>query len=202
MLVAVLAVFVFLNNLGADSLWERRNPYFANMFWDTRARRVGDTLTILLNEATLFNGMDMRMDQKDTKALANVTLTANYAAGKRTTRSFTGTFNPEVDSSRSLKGTGNYTTNRTLTDRMSVVVIGVEPNGNLLIEGYRTRVIANEERMMRVSGIVRPVDIGVANTVLSQFVANFTVEYIGHGPESSYTNPGWLGRFMNKVWPF
>jgi flagellar L-ring protein precursor FlgH len=202
MLVAVVGLFVLFNNVGADSLWERRNPYFANMFWDTRARRVGDVLTILLNESTLFDGRDTRMLEKDTKAQANVNLAMSYTAGKATTRNFQGNFSPEVDSLRQLNGKGNYTSNRTLTDRMSVVVIAVEPNGNLVIEGYRTRVIANEERTMRVSGIVKPTDIGFSNTVLSQFIANFTVEYIGKGPESSYTNNGWLGRCMNKLWPF
>jgi len=56
MLIAVVGVFVGLNHVGADSLWERRNPYYSNMFWDTKARRVGDVVTIVLNETTNFAG--------------------------------------------------------------------------------------------------------------------------------------------------
>ena len=45
-------------------------------------------------------------------------------------------------------------------------------------------------------------DIGAGNTVQSSFIADFDVNYTGRGPESSYTNQGWLGRVMNKVWPY
>lgn len=202
MLIAVVGVFVCLNHAGADSLWERRNPYYANLFWDTKARRVGDVVTILLNETTNFDGREDRTLKKNTNAQADLNLNTNYSAGKLTSRNFQGTLKGSATSARELDGTSNYRSNRALTDNMAVQVIQVLPNGNLIIEGFRTRVVAGEERTIRVSGIIRPDNIGPDDTVLSQFIANFTVEYFGKGPETSYTTNGWLGRFVNKVWPF
>ncbi len=202
MLIAVVSLFVGLNQVGADSLWERRNPYFASMNWDTKARRLGDVVTIVLSETTTFDGREDRKLKKDTKNNVGAQLSGAFNSGKNTARSFSGNFASNVTSDRELNGTSDYRSERTLNDRMTVRVVGVEPNGNLVVEGFRTRVVANEERTMRVSGIVRPTDIGANNTVQSQFIANFTVEYMGRGPETSYTNNGWLGRVMNRVWPF
>ena len=85
---------------------------------------------------------------------------------------------------------------------MTVTVVGVLPNGNLVVEGRRCRVITHETRVLVVSGVVRPLDIGPYNTVQSSFIADFQVVYEGKGPESSFTNQGWLGKIVNYVWPF
>jgi flagellar L-ring protein precursor FlgH len=201
MLLAVIGLFIGINSVGADSLWERRNPYYANLFWDTKARRVGDTVTIVLNETTNFQGQETRTLKKNTINSANAKLDMNYAAGSKK-RAFNGAFNESVNSDRELNGTSNYQSNRNLIDNMAVQVIRVLPNGNLVVEGFRTRVVQGEERTIRLSGIIRPNDIGVNNTVQSQFIGNFTMEYFGKGIETSYTSNGWLGRIMNKLWPF
>jgi flagellar L-ring protein precursor FlgH len=202
MLLAVVGVFVFLNNVGADSLWERRNPYYANMFWDTKARRVGDVVTIVLVETTNFQGQETRTLKKNTINNANAAMNGTWKQGSTINHSFAGTFGSNWTSDRELNGTSNLQSNRALTDNMAVQVIQVMANGNLVVEGFRTRVIQGEERTIRVSGIIRPNDIGVNNTVQSQFVGNLTLEYFGKGIESSYTANGWFGRIMNRLWPF
>jgi len=201
MLLAVVGVFVFLNHAGADSLWDRRNPYFANMTWDTRARRVGDVVTIVLNETTNFQGQETRTLKKNTITSANTALSGTATGGAKT-RSFSAAFSGNGNSDRELNGTSNYQSNRNLVDNMAVQVIKVLPNNNLVIEGFRTRVVSGEERTIRVSGIIRPNDVGANDSVQSQYIANFTVEYFGKGQETSYMNNGWLGRAMNKLWPF
>jgi flagellar L-ring protein precursor FlgH len=202
MLIAVVGVFVFLNNVGADSLWERRNPYYANMFWDTKARRGGDVVTIILNETTNFTGQETRTLKKNTINSADAAMSGNFAEGKRLSHSFSGGLVSKWNSDRELNGTSNLQSNRNLVDNMAVQVIEVMPNGNLVVEGFRTRVVLGEQRTIRVSGIIRPDNIGVNDTVQSQFVANFTMEYYGKGIETSYINHGWLGRIMNKLWPY
>ena len=118
-------------------------------------------------------------------------------------RKFAGEVDTLFNSQRSLDGSANTSIDRKLADRMTVVVVNVLPNGLLVVEGRRSRVISSkEERTLVVTGIVRPLDIGPGNMIQSQFVADFTVCYEGHGPESSFTNHGWLGTIMNKIWPF
>jgi flagellar L-ring protein precursor FlgH len=202
MLIVVISLYTCASSASADSLWERRDPYFSSMMWDTKARRVGDVLTILLTETTTFDGREERDLKKETSNNFATKMAGLFTAGSNLKRSFSGNLSTDFTSNRELNGRSDYRSERTLNDRMAVRVVGVEPNGNLMIEGFRTRVVANEERTMRISGVVRPTDIGANNTVLSQYIANFTVEYLGRGPESSYTNNGWLGRIVNRVWPF
>jgi len=203
MLLAIVGLIVVLNSVRADSLWERRNPYFAsNLYWDLNARRVGDVVTIILNETTNFQGQETRTLKKGTIASSKTSLDMNYAAGKSTTRNFSGALNGNATSDRELNGTSNLQSNRNLVDNMAVQVIEVMPNGNLVVEGFRTRVVLGEQRTIRVSGIIKPENIGVNDAIQSQYVANFTMEYFGKGIETTYINHGWLGLIMNKVWPY
>src|SRR5205823_962192 len=117
-------------------------------------------------------------------------------------RSGNATMSLEADSSRNAQSKAEYKSDRRYFDRISVVVIDVMPNGNLVIEGLKRLHIAGEEKTIRVSGIVRPVDIGGENAVDSAFIADLQLIYTGRGQESSYINNGWLGKIMNHLWPF
>ncbi len=202
MLLAVPGVIVCLPAARADSLWDRRNPYYADMMWDKTARRVGDVLTITLNETTNFQGQETRTLKKNTVNQATAAMSGNFAEGKTLSHNFSGNLSSAWNSDRQLNGTSNLQSNRNLVDNMAVQVVEVMPNGNLVVEGFRTRVVLGEQRTIRVSGIVRPDNVGPNNLVQSQYVANFTMEYFGKGIETSYINHGWLGRIMNKVWPY
>ena len=186
----------------ADSIWDRRDPGTAYLFSDTRARQVGDLLTIVVSETTEFEGMEKRELDKQTLTSTAVNVGANAAAGQAMKRTYTGSLNGQTTSERQLNGKANNTIDRRFTDRMTVTVVDVTPSGNLVIEGSRTRVVQREVRTLKVRGVVRPLDIGPANTVQSQFIADFEVSYVGHGGDTSSTNHGWLGRAMNYLWPF
>jgi flagellar L-ring protein precursor FlgH len=186
----------------AQSLWERRDPQAAYLFQDTNARRPGDLLTIVVNESTEFEGMDKKELDKQTAASASLNLKGDYSVGKLTSRNFAGAFDGSGASQRKFDGKANNTIDRKFLDRMTVTVVGVLPNGNLVIEGRRCHVVTNETRVLIVNGVVRPLDIGPYNTIQSQFIADFHVAYDGKGPESSYTNHGWFGKVMNCLWPF
>lgn len=185
-----------------DSIWARRDPKLGYLFQDYRARQVGDVLTIVVNEITEFEGQEKREMQKQTQTGTTLSFKGNTSAGAALARKFTADFEGDVGSNRKFDGKANSTIDRKFTDRMSVVVVGVMPNGNLMIEGVRQRVVSREVRMLRVTGIVRPADIGPNNTVQSQYIGNFSVFYEGRGPDTNYTNQGWGGRIFNAIWPF
>ncbi len=185
----------------AQTIWDRRDPNMANLFKDYRARSVGDILTISIEESTGFEGQEKREMDKKTGATATVGGKGSSSALGQTLRSFAYDLDLQSASQRKFDGKANSTIDRKFTDRLSVVVIGVTPNGNLVVEGCKQRMIAREMRTLRIYGLVRPADIGPANIVQSQFVADLRVVYEGRGPESSYTNQGWGGRIFNKVWP-
>ena len=185
----------------ADSIWQRREPRSAYLFVDERARRVGDVLTVQIQEETDIGHKDQRNLSKDSNASAVFTFKGSTTGGK-SSRSGTFDFEPSGSSQRGFDGSSAYTVGRTFVDTMSVMVIDVFPNGNLVVEGFRRQTVSGDVRMMRVSGVVRPDDISLTNVVLSPSITNLQIEYIGNGPEMRFVNQGYLGKLMNFVWPF
>jgi flagellar L-ring protein FlgH len=196
--LAVLASIGVAAPIGrADSIWDRRDPRYAYLFQDNRARNIGDMVTIAIAENTVANEQDQRTMSKTTSATAALQFGASGGGTG-------GTANPIINSSSSRQFNGNaqLTSNRVFTDQMAAVVVDMLPNGNLVIEGYRSRVVAGEERVLRVTGIVRQPDILIGNIVPSNLVANFRISYLGRGPESRFANQNYIGRIFNRLWPF
>lgn len=199
--VALCANAFFVGVASADDIWDRRDHRAAHLFIDDRARRVGDNLTVIIVEATDIANSDARKMAKATKAGGIFNFKGSTQAGK-TSRDGVLNFDTSGSSNRTFDGSSNYTTDQKLQDKVTVTVIDVLPNGNLVIEGFRRRLISGEDRVIRLSGVVRPNDIGGSNTVLSQSIANFQVTYTGKGPESKFSNQGYLSKALNVLWPF
>jgi flagellar L-ring protein precursor FlgH len=62
-------------------------------------------------------------------------------------------------------------------------------------------VVGGEERVLRITGVVRPADITTANTILSGNISNFRISYTGRGTSSEFTQQSWFGRLLNNIWP-
>ncbi|MER3415382.1 MAG: hypothetical protein C4297_04100 [Gemmataceae bacterium] len=184
-----------------ESLWKKRTPQAAFLFTDTRARSVGDVLTIVVSETTGIDQREERDMEKKTKTGAVFNLKGK-SNGNVASRKVDANLDVLQTSDRKFEGKSEFSSDRKMLDRMTVVVVDVLPNGNLVIEGYRRRIISGEERTLRVTGMVRPQDIGANNIVQSQFIANLQLTYEGYGNESSFTGQGWMGRFVNFLWPF
>ena len=188
--------------LPAQTLWDRRDAGVTEMFHDYRARRVGDVLTVLIEETT-------GSDAQEQRSLAKATTASGTTSGDWSASTIGQIFKGlgfQVDfansSNRTFDGKNNSTIARTFTDKMTFVVIDVLPNGNLVVQGCRQRMITRELRTLRLTGIVRPADIGQNNVVQSHFIGNLYISYEGRGPESTATNQNWGGRIFNKIWPY
>ena len=184
----------------ADSIWERRDPRYAFLFQDNRARAVGDVLTVVVTETTIAAEQDARALNRTTAGSGSVTFLGTGAPGADPTGTVVNF--PTQTTTRSFTGTATLNTNRTFTDQLAVTVVDIMPNGNLVIEGYRSRVVQGEERVLRVTGVVRQQDVAVGNVVASGNVANFRVSYLGRGPATRMTKQGFVGRLVNAINPF
>ena len=184
----------------ADSIWERREQRSAFLFVDNRARRVGDLLTVTVKESTGAKNNEERTLDKGTSAAGKMDFSGKTGSDGAS-RSATAAVSAKQSSDRSFQGSAGYESDRLLVDQMTVTVTDVLPNGNLVIEGYRKRVVSNETRLLRVTGIVRPNDIEGPNVIESKYIANFNLVYEVAGVETRFTNQGWLGRATNRIWP-
>jgi flagellar L-ring protein precursor FlgH len=200
-ILALTLTVAFPPLLPAQTLWDRRDPNVSEMFTDLRARRVGDVLTVLIEETTGSDSQEKREMGKATNATSSTSGSGSTSALGQALRSFGFGLDLANSSNRTFDSKANSTIDRKFTDRMSFVVIDVQPNGNLVVQGCRQRMITREMRTLRLTGIVRPADIGPNNIVQSFYIANLYISYEGRGPESTSTNQNWGGRVFNKLWP-
>ena len=105
-----------------------------------------------------------------------------------------------LESEREFVGDGSVTQNRTVETRITAMVVDVQPNGNLIIEGRRSVQVDDEVKRVVISGVVRPGDVTGANTVLSENVAHATIRIEGDGPVHRATNRGLLGEIFDTIW--
>jgi flagellar L-ring protein precursor FlgH len=171
----------------ADSLWKASSQ--ASLFTDKKARKVGDLITIVINEtATSSQQANTSVSKKaDNKVGPGVgpILKLIPALG------FGG------DSSHAAQGSTSRSTN--LTARISAKVIEVKPNGNLVIEGTRNITTSNDTQIMKLTGLVRQEDVQPDNTALSSAIADAKIDYTGKGPISEKQKPGFITRVLKSL---
>ncbi len=199
--VSSVASLLLVKSGQADSIWDRRDQRSGYLFMDNRARRVGDLLTVVVREVTGASNSEARKMDKSSAESGKFNFSGKTSANG-TSRDAAAEFNSNRSSDRTFNGKSEYDNDRKFLDQMTVTVVDVMPNGNLMIEGYRKRVVSDETRLLRISGVVRANDVDLKNSVESRLIANFNVSYEGKGVESRFTNQGWLGRIGNKVWPW
>lgn len=185
----------------AEALWKRQQPEQGLLFYDTQARRVGDLLTVEVREDSNVKNQDNRGLGKKTSAKGLFKFGAKSDGGFSTQASES-ELDSELQSNRTFDGKSSFRSQRAFNDRVTVTVIDVLPNGNLVFRGCRKIHIEGDQRTLVVTGVVRPQDVSPDNTVNSRLVADLHMNYEGHGGEEGFIRQGWLGRAANKVWPF
>lgn len=165
------------------------------LFPDPRAHRVGDILTIGLVENTQASKKTSTKTSKSNKAdLAAPSLFGRAATLSGKPLSF------GLGADRSFDGNGESSQSNNLSGQITVTVAERLANGNLIVRGEKWLTINQGQELVRISGIVRPQDIGQDNVVLSTRVANANIAYTGRGTLADANTQGWLGRFFNSPW--
>ena len=196
-----LVILPSADNAQAQSLFERRSAARVDMFADKTARHRGDVLTVIVNESTDVENRDERSMDKGGQASVGSDLAYGLGGGLGGANG-TGNLQHSSSSTRSFDGSGELSIERRFLDRFSVVVVDVLPNGNLLVEGERNIFVQDDIRTLKLTGIVRPFDLLPGNAVPSHLIANLGLRLQGGGTTDSFTNQGWLGRRLNRNWPF
>ncbi|MFW6133277.1 MAG: flagellar basal body L-ring protein FlgH, partial [Planctomycetota bacterium] len=176
-----------------------------SIYTDDTARNVGDILTITIDEKTkIANDTSREMDKSEKRSaeMGGTLDPANLVAEVgRHIFDF-----PKVDFSSDagseFTGNAGYDTDRSMTDKISVVVEDVLPNDNLVVLGTRTRTVDGGTQVIQASGIVRPSDVSIDNDVDSTRVADFRIVFTNAGQEDDFVDPGWLARLANALSPY
>jgi flagellar L-ring protein precursor FlgH len=175
------------------------------LFQDVRARHVGDTVTVVLMEKTNAAKSASTNTKKDNNiAIDNPTLFGNPVSFNLNPISgATRTLENNLSSSKKFGGEGDSAQSNELSGSITATVIKVLPNGYLKIRGEKQISINTGDEYIRITGIVRPVDIQSNNSISSTMVANAEISYGGKGVIADANDMGWLSKFFNsKWWPF
>ncbi len=183
----------------AASIWARRTQTSKPLYADDKANQIGDLLTIVISEDHKVDNKVKRDLSRDSSRKLGVganDISIEHVMPK------VPEVNVDLQSSKSLQGKSDYKDERSIEDSITVVVMDIHPNGNLVVIGTRSRDVNKDKQIIQVSGIVRPSDIQFGNLVRSERVANFQLVAVSEGVTDDYNKPGWLGGLLDKIWPF
>jgi flagellar L-ring protein precursor FlgH len=164
------------------------------LFADLKARRVGDVLSIVLNENT-------NASKSATTTTAKTTSVVNSAPtlfGKSINTKGVPILNTTISGADGFNGAGTSAQSNTLVGSLTVTVIDVQSNGNLVVAGDKTLKLNQGDEFVHIAGVVRPADITTNNTVTSDKLADAHISYSGKGVVDSSNKMGWLARFFNS----
>ncbi len=180
---AFLVAPIFSGSAGAKSLWSENG---VGMFADRKARNVGDILTIVINETTTQTATKSRSNSK---------------AGSVEVGAGIGIF--QFLRAASASGSDSFTANGSAQDtnrytgQITVTVVEVLPNDNMIIEGTQSIWQNRDEHKITLRGIIRRDDVTTNNTVPSTKVADATLRFDGKGPLNAKQRQGILTQIFN-----
>jgi len=189
-----------LCHLSADSLWNQ--GLSRNMCGDKKAQTVGDILTILIQEnngATRQNNTTTSKKASLNAAIASI-LYSPTTSGLLTKKGALPAINYTSDAE--FNGGGSINNAETITAQVSVKVVDVLPNGNMVVEGQLHTAFSGEKQDAIVRGTVRPDDIMANNTLYSYNIADATIQFMSKGAITDAQRKGWFTRVWDKLSPF
>ncbi len=161
---------------------------------DARAYRVGDVVTVILQETTQASKRAGTSFNKGSSASVAPLGLLGKTFGK------TGI---DISADRSFAGDSTSTQQNALSGALTVIVQEVLPNGLLRVAGEKNMTLNQGEEFLRLKGYLRAADIDSDNQVSSLRVANARIAYSAKGVLADANSAGWLTRFFTgPLMPF
>lgn len=165
------------------------------LFSDRRARQIGDIVTVMLVERTAASKDADTQIKKDSDLQFDpgVVLGATPNFGNNTMEA-------SANQARDFKGQSKSSQNNSLNGNITVTVIEVLPNGLLRVRGEKWLSLNRGDEYIRLTGTLRPEDVGPDNSVASTKLADARISYSGTGEFAASNHMGWLSKFFNSAW--
>lgn len=168
-----------------------------NLYGDGRAFRVGDIITVTLQESTQSSKSASTSIDKDT----DINFDANAAIFGRDLSRGGIPLSTQIGSNSGFAGDGSSDMSNSLSGQITATIHEVRPNGTLLVRGEKWLTLNQGDEYIRVSGIVRAQDIDASNTIASTRLADARITYSGTGAVQNSNAVGWLAKFfLSPMW--
>ncbi|KZN39525.1 hypothetical protein N480_01430 [Pseudoalteromonas luteoviolacea S2607] len=175
------------------------NSYSNDLYSDKKAVRVGDIITVVLRESTQASKAANSKLDKDSEVKVDPFL----GLGNVPVRIGGDAIQMSAGGDSSFQGDAQANQSNSLFGNISVNVMRVLPNGNLVIRGEKWLTLNTGEEFIRLEGLVRPQDVSYENEVESNRIANARIQYSGKGQTQEVQSAGWLTKFfMSTLMPF
>jgi flagellar L-ring protein precursor FlgH len=182
------------------SVWQSTSSGLTN---DLKARRKGDTLTIVISEIASASKEAKTDTSRDSSVSVGIPALLGLEKSGFVKNNFADLAKLiSASTNTSFEGAGSTSRQENLRATITARVVDVLPSGNLMIEGRRNIRVNEEDQIIVLEGTVRSRDIAQDNTVNSIYVADARISYSGRGIISDRQSPGWLMNIIDKVWPF
>lgn len=199
-------VFLFISLGGlpltspSQSLWQDSTS--RPMFADKRASRVGDLITIVVQESTTAT-KDNKTSTSKKASLDAAIATFLYSPAANGLLTKSGQL-PAIKyaSQNNFDGGGTINDSEHIVAQVTVRVVDILPNRNMMIEGTRETAFSGEKQNIVLRGIVRPEDVTANNTVFSFNVADAKIQIITKGAVTDSQRKGWFTKIWDKLSPF
>ncbi|WP_196603489.1 flagellar basal body L-ring protein FlgH [Pectinatus haikarae] len=190
----IIIVFFLFTALGfqqpsadAQSLWaDTQNNSSMSLFADRKAHGIGDILTVVISESSSTSA---------TKSTSNGKTASNSLNAGAGIFSFLA--QASAGQTDSFKATGSAKDTNTVSGRITVTVVDVQPNGNMIIEGTQSIWQNKDEHKITLRGVVRQDDVAYDNTISSYLVSDATLKFDGKGPLNAKQRQGILSQIFN-----
>jgi flagellar L-ring protein precursor FlgH len=176
---------------------------------DPRPKRIGDILTVRLEEETKSSKDANTTFAKDSStSLPNPTLFGSFAEFNMPgiiplNSNKNNNLSMSLDMKRAFDGKNGAVQNNSLSGEITVTVADVLSNGNLVIKGEKWLTLNQGDEFIRISGIVNPNDISPNNVVVSTRIADAKITYSATGDLANAHKMGWFSKMLNSSWwPF
>ena len=193
-ILIIIAVW-FICAMGGNAWAEQpqENVKEVSLYSDSKAWKVGDVIAVIISESNSATKNAKTSSQKKNKASAEGTATTGALQGL-----FPG-MGGSLDVQNQFDGQGSTGRSGQLNSRITVRVVDILPNRNLVIDGTKTMEINEDTEVVTLSGVIRTDDISSTNTIYSYQIANAKLTYKGKGSISQAHRPGILTRIINWI---
>lgn len=178
------------------------SPAYRSLFEDRRPARVGDTLMIVLNETTRASKLGgTQASRGSNNALnANTSLATSLAGSNNSSRSRDNKIGLGSGGTTQFDSKGGSSASNEFSGMITVTVLEVLSNGNLVVAGEKRLAVGAEEEIIRFSGVVMPQNVQ-NGSIPSSMVADARIEYRGSGVTDEVQRPGWLTQLFMRYSP-
>ncbi|MDF2965535.1 MAG: flagellar basal body L-ring protein FlgH [Rickettsiaceae bacterium] len=184
-----------------NSLWQ---PGTTTFLKDNRTWHVGDIVKVIVeikDSAQLDNSSAHSRNGRESLGFPNV-----FGQEKKIATALARGGDPEnflgLNGSRSHEGKGNISRKEDIKAEIAATVTQVLPNGNLVLRGHQEVRVNYELREVKISGIARPKDIGINNSISSNQIAEARISYGGRGQVSDVQQPRMGHQVIDIISPF